>query len=1067
MGIKLYTSSFLFSLSLIFSANSLATTPITYGSDLTGWINTLGESHDYTFQGTAGDRIFIRVRGTSNGVDGCIELFDPSGASIAADCDDGGYVTIDGYELTSTGTYTIHAKDHDDNDTGFYGLSLQIVNNPAFTTSIDCQIDMVGELTHQAEIDAFSYNANAGDVLIIRMRGEAGNIESRIRLYNPSGNILAEGTSTSGTTRINTFNIPTDGIYTILAYDGNGNDIGNYGFSFQVVKPTACAESIECGSFSANINSIAEMHAYAFDANAGDLIHINMRGGNGVEAELELYNEAGLEIANDNPNGGTARIENFSIPTTGTYFVMARDKKGNDIGDYGFSYHNMNNLNCASELDCNANLTASIDGLAEADYYYFQATAGERIMLQMRATSSSLEGELSLYNSAGTLIAEDSPGGTLCEVIDIAIPADGTYFVKVNDKHGNDTGDYGLSFQKLDLACANEFICADGAVTGNFNSLAAMDAYYFSGTAGDLIKIKMVEMGTELEPLIYVYDPNHDRIIDETASHDINIDNFELTQTGTYIAIAMDRNGNDLGAYTLNIECAIEAEDITPPVIAGCEDAAFSCNEVNGGTGSGDMIEEWLNTVTATDDSGSVTMSNDFAPITFSCNGGNVVTQLVTFTAIDDNNNISTCQSTITISDDLAPDFDNQPSNISDITSGDNLPEQETLTATDACGDATVVKSIDPYEINNCGDYEVIYRWTATDGCGNSNEVTRSFNVYFNTDDLSNSCPEDLTVTLGEEGFVQLDAASLWGFDNDCNFDFFSFDDLYFTCDDEGANEISFSIMSNNQVLTVCNFNITIDASNCASSTPPDYCESYGSANGNKWIQSFTMGTYINWSGSDNGYGDYTSEVIDMAYPSAVTIELDPYKNTPKHRWAIWIDFNQDGDFSDDEKVYSAYGKNTLYGTIEIPETVNPGTTRMRVSMKTGWEPDPCSTFSAGEVEDYTINLIGGSSFGGLNPNPTPQNNNQVQQSQPSIETYPNPAKDYIMVDMSTFDNQVGVIQIHNSFGQQIWTSGTQQLSNTAYQIDISSLKLPAGIYRVSVIYGKRSVSNTIYVNNE
>jgi len=595
MGTKFYTLFFYFSLLLLFSSNSFATTPIIYGDDLTAWINTLGESHDYTFEGTAGDRIFIRVRGTSGGVDGCIELFDPSGVSVAADCDDGGYVTIDGYELTSTGTYTIHAKDHDDNDTGFYGLGLQIVNNPAYTTSIDCQLDIATELTHQAEIDAFSYTANAGDVLVMRMRGEATNIESRIRLYDPSGNLIEEGTSAGGTTRINTFSVPVDGTYTILTYDGNGNDIGNYGFSFQVINPTACAESIECGSFSADLNTIAEMHAYAFDANEGDLIHINMRGGSGVEAELELYNATGVEIANDNPNGGTASIEDFSIPATGTYFVMARDKKGNDIGNYGFSYHNMNNLDCATELSCNTDFTESIDGLSEIDYYYFQATAGERIMLQMRATSSSLEGELTLYSAAGVQLSNDSPGGGLCEIVDYTIPSDGTYFVKVNDKHGNDTGDYGFSFQKLDPTCATPYSCTDGSVNGNFNSFATMDAYSFSGTAGDIIQIKMVETGTELEPLFYLYDPSHDRIIDETASHDINIDDFELPQTGTYIAIAMDRNGNDMGGYTLLIECASEPEDVTAPVIAGCEDATFSCAEISGGSSPASPIPTSIN----------------------------------------------------------------------------------------------------------------------------------------------------------------------------------------------------------------------------------------------------------------------------------------------------------------------------------------------------------------------------------------------------------------------------------------------------------------------------------------
>jgi len=493
----------------------------------------------------------------------------------------------------------------------------------------------------------------------------------------------------------------------------------------------------------------------------------------------------------------------------------------------------------------------------------------------------------------------------------------------------------------------------------------------------------------------------------------------------------------------------------------------------NGGSGDEDMINEWLSAVTATDDNGNATITNDFDPAGFSCNGGSAGTQVVTFTAVDDNNNVSTCQSTISVIDDEAPDFVNQPANINDINSGDDLPIQETLTAIDACGDATVINSIDPYEVNSCGDYEITYRWTAIDGCGHSRAVTRSFNVYYNSNDLSSYCPDDLTIVLGEEGFVQLNAEELWGFENECNYEFFSADDLYFDCNDAGSHPITFSVINNNQVLTVCNFTITIDGSNCQSVTGPEYCESYGNNTGWgwQWIQSISLGTYTNWSGSDGGYGDYTGDVIEMAFPSSTTVAVDPTHDWSYYNWAIWIDLNQDGDFTDNEQVFSAYGRSTLNGTIDIPGNVTPGTTRMRVAMMAGAAPNPCSVFNHGEVEDYTINFVGGSNFGGPPPNnPAPQSNNSMLQDdsdQPSIETYPNPALDFIMVDMIRFENKVGVIKIHNSWGAEVWTSGRTQLSNTAYQVDIESLDLPAGIYNVSVIYGKKSVSSTIYINNE
>ncbi len=782
-----------------------ATTPLVYGDDLTAWINTAGEQHTYTFEGNTGDRIFIRVRGTSNGVDGCMHLYDPSGTLVADDCDDGGYVTIDGYDLNMTGTYTLTVQDHENNDTGFYGLGLQIVNNASYTTTISCDQDLAGTLSNQAEIDAYSYTANAGDVMVIQMRSALDNIESWLRLYDPAGNVLAEATPSGGLSRINTFSIPAGGTYTILAMDVNGNDTGDYGFSLQIIETDGCANYLNCGSISGQFDLLAQMHAFAIEAEANDLIYLYMRGGTSVEAELELYDSNGNEIAADNPNGGTAKIENFLIPAGGTYFVMVRDRKGNDMGTYGLSYYNVGNLECATLLDCEADINGSLDHLAELDVYYFEATAGDQVILQMRSTNSSLESELYLCNTSGTILAEDSPGGGMCEIADAVIPEDGTYFVFARDKHGNDLGDYGFSFQRLEATCGTLIECGSPEISSSIDVITGVDCYHFSGTAGDLISIDMTETGTELEPLLYVYDPDNNRIIDETASHDIHVTDFELPQTGTYLVLAMDRNGNDTGGYILNVDCP----ESLPPGFIPCDDLM------------------------------------------------------------------------------------NQP----------------------------------------------------------------------NPD---NYCPQNMVINLnGEEG-IQLNAYDLWQVESDCQFEFFHAHSLYFTCEDLGDNQITFSVLNDNQVLTVCDFVITVEGAPC----PPSYCDSWGTANGNKFINSISVGSYTNESGNDGGYGDYTDEEIVVTPSTNLPVALEPSSiDNSKRKWRIWIDFNQDGTFSGNEEVFDDNGHGTLYGNIEIPDDALQGATRMRVSMKTGWAPDPCSTFTTGEVEDYTVVISGGAECGEL-PSP-------------------------------------------------------------------------------------------------
>ena len=113
------------------------------------------------------------------------------------------------------------------------------------------------------------------------------------------------------------------------------------------------------------------------------------------------------------------------------------------------------------------------------------------------------------------------------------------------------------------------------------------------------------------------------------------------------------------------------------------------------------------------------------------------------------NEEFKVCDFTIGIEvDDEGPVFDSQPANISDIDCDDQLPVQETLTATDACGTATVTPSVDNYTVDQCGGYSITYRWVASDNCVPPNQtvVTKTFNVRPDTEGpVFDSQPADIS----------------------------------------------------------------------------------------------------------------------------------------------------------------------------------------------------------------------------------------------------------------------------------------------------------------------------------
>ncbi|MFP9113008.1 reprolysin-like metallopeptidase [Flavobacterium sp. RHBU_3] len=148
------------------------------------------------------------------------------------------------------------------------------------------------------------------------------------------------------------------------------------------------------------------------------------------------------------------------------------------------------------------------------------------------------------------------------------------------------------------------------------------------------------------------------------------------------------------------------------------------------------------------------------------------------------------------------------------------------------------------------------------------------------------------------------------------------------------------------------------------------YCTSKGNSVSDEYIGKVQLGTINNTSTGGTGYSDFTSISTSLTKGTAYTITITPTWTGSSYSegYAVWIDYNADGDFADTgELVWSKTASTTtpVTGTFTPPTTAITGTTRMRVSMKYNGVPTSCESFSYGEVEDYTVNLAAG---GGTTP---------------------------------------------------------------------------------------------------
>ncbi|MBK9758423.1 MAG: hypothetical protein IPO90_00260 [Flavobacteriales bacterium] len=134
------------------------------------------------------------------------------------------------------------------------------------------------------------------------------------------------------------------------------------------------------------------------------------------------------------------------------------------------------------------------------------------------------------------------------------------------------------------------------------------------------------------------------------------------------------------------------------------------------------------------------------------------------------------------------------------------------------------------------------------------------------------------------------------------------------------------------------------------------YCESDGGSGNTFNVNRVQFAGIDNTSGDNNGYADFTGLSATVDPGASYGIALEP--NGPfflRYRWSVWIDWNQDGAFTANERMVQQTGFGGETATIAVPAGALPGSTRMRVNMSAFSYRGACESWAFGEVEDYTV----------------------------------------------------------------------------------------------------------------
>lgn len=314
----------------------------------------------YTFRAQEGDIINIEMLRSSGNLDPYLIVVDSERFQVA-DNDDFDATTrnaiISNLLIEQTGTYVVIATRYGQagGDTaGNFVLTVSESDGSGLGNSILAPQAITSGQTVEGVINDnqssrfFTFSAAQHDLVTVAMDQTSGQLDAYLKIVNQSGNVLFEDDDggSGRNARISQFRIPEAGTYTIEAtrLDGEaGTSQG--GFRLQFLLDGNAFASINPGiprliygtSLQDSISDADPDSLFVFWGYTGDTINVFMNRIDGsLDPVLELLDAQQQRILrNDDAIGGgttNARIEGYSLPYTGVYYLRAMRYDGN-IGD--------------------------------------------------------------------------------------------------------------------------------------------------------------------------------------------------------------------------------------------------------------------------------------------------------------------------------------------------------------------------------------------------------------------------------------------------------------------------------------------------------------------------------------------------------------------------------------------------------------------------------------------------------------------------------------------------------------------------------------------------------------
>ncbi len=534
------------------------------GPPVTVTTNDIGQNVQVTFDGTAAQRISLRITGVAmTGGNGNVDVSikNPDGTTLVSNGfigSGGGY--IDTRILPVTGTYTILV---DPQGTNVGSVTLTLYDVPPDITGpiVPGGSSVTVTTTTPGQNGQLSFIGLTNQRVLLKISGVAltgGSNLLSVAIKNPNGTSLASNTVGASGGFIDTQTLPADGAYTIVV-DPSNTSTGTATLTLYAV-PDDVVGSITPGDppVTVSTTSAGQSVKLMFEGTANQRVSLRitnvvLTGGTSNRATIAIRKPDGTTLGSTTVDSGGGFIDTRTLPVNGTYTLLV-DPNDTATGTVTLTLFDVPPDVSGTIIPGGSAVTVTTTTAGQNGQLTFDGVINQRISLDITGVSVTNSGILSttIRKPDGASLASNVVGNGSNGFIDVRVlPVTGTYSIFV-DPNSFNTATVNLRLYDVPPDVETSTTINASAINVATTVPGQNAKVTFTASSGQQVTVRMTNNAIGLMTVRLLKPDGTQQASFTSSSLNFNMPTQTLNATGTF-TISIDPSSNRKGAMDVRV----------------------------------------------------------------------------------------------------------------------------------------------------------------------------------------------------------------------------------------------------------------------------------------------------------------------------------------------------------------------------------------------------------------------------------------------------------------------------------------------------------------------------------